>query len=157
MKPPIAQCLILACGNRLRGDDGVGPWVAGWAADRFCGDPRVRVVACHQWTPELAHDIARTVSVIFVDCAIDTAPGSVCMGEVQPSAGPLQVSAHHMDSAQLLALTLELYNVLPRAALQLTVGAGSMDLGEQFSSAVQSALPAACDELERAVLHFLAQ
>jgi Ni,Fe-hydrogenase maturation factor len=35
MTPTQARCLILACGNTLRGDDGVGPWLAEWAEKRF--------------------------------------------------------------------------------------------------------------------------
>ena len=51
-------CLILACGNTLRSDDGVGPFLAEWAAERFRENADVRVVATQQWTPDLAERIA---------------------------------------------------------------------------------------------------
>ena len=35
MNPTPARCLILACGNTLRSDDGVGPWLAEWAEETF--------------------------------------------------------------------------------------------------------------------------
>jgi Ni,Fe-hydrogenase maturation factor len=35
MSPPQVRVLILACGNTLRSDDGVGPWLAEWAEQHF--------------------------------------------------------------------------------------------------------------------------
>ena len=48
------RCLILACGNTLRGDDGVGPWLAEWAENQFRTESQICVIARQQWTPELA-------------------------------------------------------------------------------------------------------
>src|ERR1700690_2062792 len=62
-----ANCLVLACGNTLRSDDGIGLRLAEWAAERFRDDGHVRVVARQQWTPDLAKDIAGADSVLFVD------------------------------------------------------------------------------------------
>ena len=59
------RCLILACGNTLRSDDGVGPWLAEWAEERFLSETGVSVLIRQQWTPELAEDIARSESVLF--------------------------------------------------------------------------------------------
>ena len=53
------RCLVLACGNTLRSDDGVGPWLADWVEARFAAEPTVRVIARQQWTPDLAEDIAQ--------------------------------------------------------------------------------------------------
>jgi len=52
-----ARCLILACGNTLRGDDGTGPWLAEWAEKRFAAEAGVRVVIRQQWAPELAEEL----------------------------------------------------------------------------------------------------
>ena len=65
-KNPI-QVLILACGNTLRSDDGVGPWLANWAEERFGAHPAIRVVSRQQWTPDLAQDVAQAESVLFID------------------------------------------------------------------------------------------
>src|SRR5271157_1128194 len=80
-----ARCLILACGNTLREDDGVGPWLASWAEEYFCADSRIHVLSRHQWTPELAEDISRAESVVFIDCATNIPPGSVQVAPVLPS------------------------------------------------------------------------
>lgn len=150
-----ARCLILACGNTLRGDDGVGLWLAEWAEQRFSNQPGVRVIADHQWTPELAEDVARAHSVLFIDCSIDSKPGSVKLTPVEPAARGPEHNTHHLGAAELLSLGRVLYNSLPHESLQLTIGAGSTELDESFSPAVQAALPEACTMIEEAVLRYL--
>jgi hydrogenase maturation protease len=156
MTQPTLRCLILACGNTLRGDDGVGLWLAEWAEQRFSNQSGVRVIADHQWTPELAEDVARALSVLFIDCSLGSEPGSLHVTSVEPSPGGPEHNTHHLGAAELLALGRELYNSLPRNALQLTIGAGSTEMGESFSPAVTAALPAACKLIEETVLRFLA-
>jgi hydrogenase maturation protease len=151
-----ARCLILACGNTLRGDDGVGPFLAEWAEDRFREVPEVRVIARQQWTPELAEEIALAASVLFIDCSIQSAAGSVEVVPVEPAAPAQGLATHHLGAAELLDLGRELFDSLPRNALLLTVGAGSTELSEEFSDRVKGALPEACRLLEETVLRLLA-
>jgi len=151
-----ARCLILACGNTLRGDDGVGLWLAEWAARRFAGIDGVRVIARQQWTPELAEDVANAQSVLFIDCSVDSAPGSVKITPVEPAANKQGVATHHSGAAELLALSQDLYNSLPADAQLLTIGAASTELGEVFSDAVNKALPEAGRRIEETVVRFLA-
>jgi len=146
-----ARCLILACGNTLREDDGVGPWLAAWAEERFADEPLVRVLSRQQWTPELAEDIAGAESVVFIDCAVSAEPGSIQVAPVEPGGEAPGLATHHFGAAELLALSKELYGSLPRISLLLTIGAGSLALREGFSEAVNAALPEACDCLERSV------
>jgi hydrogenase maturation protease len=151
------RCLILACGNTLRGDDGVGPWMAAWAEERFADEPAVRIVSRQQWTPDLAADIAQSESVVFVDCAVDGVPGAVRVARVQPAHLDAGLATHHTEAAELLSRSEELYASLPRNALLLTIGAGWTELGETFSQSVQDALPEACHVLELTVRHVLTQ
>ena len=155
MKSTKARCQLLACGNTLRGDDGIGPWLCAWAEERFSGDSRVEAIGRQQWTPELALDIAEAETVVFIDCSAASAPGSVSVQEVRPAAATQALGTHHVGAPELLNLARELYSSLPRAALLVTVGAGSMDLGEEFSHAVKAAIPEACRLLEKAVLDCL--
>ncbi|MDR3751051.1 MAG: hydrogenase maturation protease [Terracidiphilus sp.] len=156
MTPDPVQCLILACGNTLRGDDGVGPWLADWAERRFRADPRVRVLARQQWTPELTGDIAPAQYVLFIDCSVVSAPGAVSLIPVAPAAAAQQgLATHHLGAAELLALARELFNSLPSHTLLLTIGAGSTELGEVFSDRVTAALPNACRLIEETVLRLL--
>lgn len=149
-------CLILACGNTLREDDGVGPWLGQWAEERFGSEVGVRVISRHQWTPELAEEIAHAEFVIFVDCATDIDPGAVRIRPVEKHHGAAGLSTHHVGAAQLLWLSKELYGWVPRTSLLLTIGAGSLELREGFSDAVKAALPDACKVLEEEVLRLLA-
>ena len=150
-----ARCLILACGNTMRGDEGVGLWLAEWAERRFSDQPGVRVIADHQWTPELAEDVARAQSVLFIDCSLDTAPGSLHLKPLEPAVAGQGINTHHQNAAELLALSRDLYNSVPRNAQLLTIGAGSIEFGEAFSAAVSAALPEACRRIEETVLQLL--
>jgi hydrogenase maturation protease len=139
----------------MRGDDGVGLWLAEWAEQRFRDQPGVRIIADHQWTPELAEDVARAQYVLFIDCSLDSKAGSLQLTPVEPSPGGPEHNTHHLGASELLTLGRELYNSLPREALQLAIGAGSIEMGETFSPAVTAALPNACKLIEETVLRLL--
>jgi len=144
------RCLILACGNTLRGDDGVGPWLAAWAESKFVAQPDVRIISRHQWTPDLAEDISQSQAVLFIDSSIESAPGSIRIVEVEPSAAQ-GLATHHLGAPELLALARDLFGSAPQHAFLLTIGAASTELGEEFSDPVKSALPKACSELEERI------
>ena len=150
-----ASCLVLACGNALRSDDGVGPFLAKWAAQRFSENEHVRVIACQQWTPDLAVQIASAESVLFVDSSVDSAPGRVRLTPVVAQESEAGVTTHHLDAPELLGLSHHLYGCRAAHAMLLTVGADSTELGESFSERVEAALPRARGVLEKAVLRFL--
>jgi hydrogenase maturation protease len=151
-----ARCLVLACGNTLRSDDGVGPRLAEWAAERFQENDDVRVLARQQWTPDLAKDIASVESVLFVDASVNSTPGRVSLIPVETHINGTTPSSHSVEPPELLGLSRTLYGVYAAYAMLLTVGAGSTELGEEFSEPVEAALPRAQGLLEKAVLQFLA-
>jgi hydrogenase maturation protease len=155
MNQPPNRCLILACGNTLRGDDGVGPWLAEWAEERFATLEGLRVISRHQWTLELVEEVARAASVLFLDCSIDATPGEVSLTSVAALPSSQGLSTHHLGAGELLALARDYYGSQPDQALLLTVGAGTTELGETFSEKVQAALPAACKMLEETLLRVL--
>ncbi len=154
--PDPIRCLILACGNTTRSDDGVGPFLAEWAAERFRDNANVRVVSRQQWTPELAEEIAAADTVLFVDSSADSTPGHVRLIPVEAKAGNIGAATHHLDAPELLGLTRALYGPRSARAMLLTVGIGSTEFGETFSESVAAALPRAQGTLEDAVLRFLA-
>lgn len=151
-----ARCLILACGNTLREDDGVGPFLAQWAEEHWRDDARVRVLCDHQWTPDMAEEIAAAETVIFVDCSLDQAPGQILLRELSPASLKPGLVTHHLGAAELLRVAQDLYGMLPRRACLLTVGAASIELGEGLSPTVRNALPDAEDLLELTVRQLLA-
>jgi hydrogenase maturation protease len=152
---PSVQCLVLACGNTLREDDGVGPFLAEWAEERWRNEPRVRVLCDHQWTPEMVEDVASAESVIFIDCATDSEAGNVRVMAVEPAVHMTKLGTHHLDAAQLLALSQQLFSETPSTSLLLTVGAASLELREGFSQPVHEALPEAQRVLEESIQHAL--
>jgi len=155
MAPPQIRCLILACGNTLRSDDGIGPWLAQWAEEKFSEDSSVRILIRQQWTPDLAEELAQSTSAIFIDCSIELSPGSVRLTEVEQSAPAQGLATHHLGAPELLTLANELYDSLPQSAFLLTIGAGSTELGEEFSEPVLDSIPQACVLLERTIVDLL--
>lgn len=145
-------CLVLACGNTLREDDGIGPWLARKIGDRFPTESWLRILAPHQWTPELAEEIARAHVVIFVDCATESVPGQIRLSPVEPSVEIPRMLTHQLSAPDLLAMSRRYYDALPQTAIMLTVGAGSLELREGFSDAVRNALPDAANVLEATIL-----
>jgi hydrogenase maturation protease len=155
MNQPTARCLILACGNTLRSDDGIGPFLALWAEEHFAAESGVRVLASQQWTPELAEDLAHAHSALFIDCSSKSAPGQVVLSPVEPAAELPRLFTHHLGAPELLALARDLYGVFPEQAHLLTIGGASFALSENFSLAVRTAVPEACRLLAEAVLRSL--
>jgi hydrogenase maturation protease len=155
MKTTSIRCLVLACGNTTRSDDGVGPFLAEWAEERFRNDTAVRVVSRQQWTPELAEEVAAADSVLFLDSSVDSAPGQVRLIPVEEKAGESGTATHHVDAPELLGLTRALYGCRPAHAMLLTVGVSSTEFGETFSACIEAALPIAQGILEKTVLRFL--
>jgi hydrogenase maturation protease len=155
MSPPTVRLLILACGNTLRSDDGIGPWLAEWATQHFAEHPEIRVISRQQWTPDLAEDIANAESVLFIDCSIESPPGSIRLRPVEPSTSQQGLATHHQGAPELLALARDLYDSTPLNAQLLTMGAGSTELGEEFSDAVSISLLDACRLIEETALRLL--
>ena len=142
------RCLLLACGNTLRSDDGVGPWLAAWAEERFRTEARVSILSRQQWTPELAQELlARSPSFLSIVRQARHLVQSACFESRRPSAfkawPPIIWARRNCSPAR------ELYASLPSNAQLLTVGAGSTELGEEFSDQVKAALPAACTLLKK--------
>lgn len=146
-----ARCLILACGNTLREDDGIGPFLASWSEERWRDDPRVHVICDFQWTPEMAEEVAAAESVIFVDSSLDQGPGQIILRELSPASLKPGLVTHHLDAAELLGVAQELYGRHPRRACLLTIGAASIELKEGLSPAILDAMPDAKDLLEHTV------
>ena len=155
MTEPKARCLILACGNTLRSDDGVGPKLAAWAEERFRQEPDVRVISRQQWTPDLAVEIAAADCVLFVDSSASSPPGRVRLIPVPSRVDSSAPPSHHLKPSELLGVSRSLYGSIKSHAMLLTVGVGSTELGETFSAPVEAAIPRARGILEKAVLRFL--
>ena len=139
---PDDSCLILACGNSLRGDDGAALRLAE-VLQQTPLPSGIRILVQQQWTRELAQEIADAASVLFLDCSLTQAPGSVTLTPINLASTLPSLLAHHQDASSLLALAQSLYGCVPRHCAILLVGAQSIEHRESISSVVEAALPKA--------------
>jgi len=131
--------LVVAYGNRLRGDDAVG-WVV---ADALRDDVRmesVDVVAVHQLTPDLAVEVADASHVVFVDAQLDPAlaPGVVTVSTVSPDANAGSMT-HHVGAGTILSLAEALYGAVP-PAVAVSVTIASVEPGSDLGAAVNASV-----------------
>ncbi len=119
------RTVVIGCGNELRGDDGVGPFVV--RRLRRMGIPAVGV---QQLTPELAGLLEGATNAIFVDAAADLHPGEIEVKRAR--AGAAGMFEHHYSPAALLGLTEQVYRRSPRA-ITMGIGGKSFALGRNLS------------------------
>jgi hydrogenase maturation protease len=145
---PAAGILIVGYGNTLRQDDGVGPHVAQLLTQDGRFDGAV-ILALHQLVPELVDDLARARRAVLIDARrAGSAPGTVTTRVVRPEGTASSLGSHVLDPAMLLGLAKGLRHADPPTYL-VSVTAGSLELGEGLSPAVQTAVP----QMHAAVVH----
>lgn len=119
--------LIIGYGNTIRGDDGAGyqiaEAVAQWNFDR------VRSLAVHQLTPDLAEAIAQAKTVIFVDAVATLS--EVKIEQLRPNYAA-SFTGHYADPRSILALTCTLYKAIP-TAYQILIPAVNFSFDETLS------------------------
>jgi hydrogenase maturation protease len=120
------ETLVIACGNPLRGDDGIAHVAAGellaWQM------PGIRVLIVHQLMPELIEEMKQAGRVLFIDAAIDTSGAAFQVRSVEPRKSR-NLFGHHESPENLLALLQHLERRCPQAWL-LSVRTVSFDHGE---------------------------
>ncbi len=137
----MTPALLLACSNPLRGDDGLGGWLAMKVEGQFARS-HLEVMASRQFTPEMAEPISTADTVIFLDCSATAEPGQISLQAVEATSKPARLMTHHMSPAALLWMSQELYGRIPRHAYLITVGGESFRRGETLSDTVRAAAPA---------------
>lgn len=135
----MSHTLVIGYGNPLRGDDGAG-WDAAFALRAACAGEPLEILTVQQLTPELAEDVSRAQQVVFIDAAIDTPPGVVCVREIHAGDVPGGFT-HHCDPARLLALATAVFGRGPVQGWVATIGAERFDCEECLSASVRHALP----------------
>jgi len=128
------KTIVLAWGNPVRTDDGVGPLVAQRVRLALAGHDAVEIRIGTQLGPELAEVLARFDRALFIDAHVDPGAEPVVLKPLQP-AGQAEVGLNHqMAPEHLLALARSLYGRAPEAYL-LAVRAHDTSFGEHLSSA----------------------
>ncbi len=131
---------IIAYGNPLRQDDGVG-WRAAQHLREFFQDDPVEVIFRQQLTQDLALAVSNSYHVIFIDSEFGNTPGTITHRKLVPARHLSSTITHHLTPAELLALTGILCGQVPRADL-VTITGAAFDVNEFLSPPVEAALPA---------------
>lgn len=142
----MSRALVLACGNRLRGDDGVASYIAKCLREQRSG-PETEIRVDQQWAPELAEPISAAEIVIFIDASANLRPGKIACRAVQPAPHSPATFTHQASPATLLSLANELYGRAPAQAYLVTIGGSSFDLVEVLSEPVRQAVPEAVKQI----------
>jgi hydrogenase maturation protease len=133
------RTLVIGYGNRLRGDDGVGPAMAeivkGWHI------PGVRALIRQQLVPELAEEIKCVRRVVFIDARLDLGERSYAVQVVEPKM-TRGLLGHHETPENFLALALALDGSAPEAWL-VTIPAFSLEYGEEITAHARAQMEAA--------------
>ncbi|MGE5658543.1 MAG: hydrogenase maturation protease [Actinomycetota bacterium] len=149
--PERSSFLIVAYGNSLRGDDGIGQAVA--AEVEQWNLPQVEVKSLHQLTPELAENLARIEYAIFVDACVLEYSKTVKVEMIQPD-GEIAVSlGHALNPRVVLALSLALYGRAPDSWL-ISVPGANFELGDCLSPIATAGVQSALEQIEHLVNSF---
>ena len=92
------RVLVLGVGNTMKGDDGVGPYVAAWLAERGGHRETIQAIDCGT-TPENYTSLVRRLSpglLVIVDAAEMGLEAGACRIIPQERAGALGLSTHSM-------------------------------------------------------------
>jgi hydrogenase maturation protease len=124
------RCAVIGFGNPLRQDDGMG-WRAAELVEAGLKEGAAEISICHQLTPEFATKLEHAPLVIFLDAAVDQAPGEVTRRPVEPDGQ--FVSSHSLTPGQLLRLAQLIYGSSPPAIL-ISGGAMEMNSGDSLTA-----------------------
>ena len=144
------HALLLACGNPLRGDDGIAVLLARYFRAALC-EPQTKIQSSQQWTPDLAQQISQSDIVLFLDASATLPPGKVQFKKLEPAREFSSSMTHSISPEALLALAAQLYSRRPERAFLLTIGGESFDHADRLSEPVRSAIPVAMDLIKAAL------
>lgn len=122
--------LVIGYGNPGRGDDGLGPRLATWAAEQ--GLPGLEVICDFQLKVEHAISVAAASRVLFVDACLEC-DRAFRISPVSPSAAA-GIDSHSVDPAAVMGLASLLFGASPPADV-LAIAGTDFDMLEDELSA----------------------
>jgi hydrogenase maturation protease len=147
MRCVVTDILIIGYGNELRGDDGLGPFVA--AAIAAANLSSVRVLTAVQLLPELAADLAEVRLAIFVDASVESSEIGIALRSLS-AEDRMDWCMHRADPRALLALTQAVYGRTPEA-WWLTAPGQDFAFGEGLSGVARENARQALVRLKRLI------
>jgi hydrogenase maturation protease len=143
--------VVFACGEPLRGDDGLGPEAVRGLDASTRNRAVIRAVAC--LGPEELVELGPNSYVIIVDAVVGVPPGRLVRLDLTvldgAAGGVAPTSTHQLPLPDVIGLA-ELLGWRPRGVF-LGLGAASVEPGAQLSRSVAAALPELRDSIRDAV------
>jgi hydrogenase maturation protease len=150
--------VVFACGDELRGDDGVAPFAVRALPSAVAAGVEVRVLGAVAVEDLVA--LSPGTRVVIVDAVVGPAPGQLV--ELDLAALPAGVtdraalalittSSHQLPLGDMLALAALLRDA-PIDGRFVGIGIRSVAFGSELSGPVADALPALTDAVSRAIL-----
>jgi hydrogenase maturation protease len=133
------HALVLACGNPLRGDDGIAVVLARYFRAEFC-ERETDIRSSQQWTPELAEPISQSDIVLFVDASAMLPPGKIQFKIVEPVQEFSASMTHTIGPEALLVLSVQLSIPAPPNA-PTSPSAASLSITLTFRSRYARQIP----------------
>ena len=132
--------LLLAVGNRSRGDDAAGPLLLDRLEPMLSGSSELPELSgtswlteeCYQLQPELVEELATARSVWIVDATREFSTGAE-LASVSP-ATQFEFTTHALSAASLLALYEKVYGDPAPPTRLLKIGASQFELGTPLST-----------------------
>jgi hydrogenase maturation protease len=137
----LANLLVFALGNALRGDDGAGLALARGLAPLLPGS---RVVEAQELLPEHADLVAAADGVLFLDASVVGTPGDVRATRLVPRPAR-EALLHALLPEEILGLSRALHGRSPPAGL-VTISGREFSFGDALSPEVEAALPLALEQ-----------
>lgn len=136
----MTRVVVLGWGNASRGDDGLGPLIAGRLAAADL--PGVAVVEDYQLQLEHALDLEGADLALFVDAGRGT-PAPFALREVAPSADPASPFSHALSPEAVLGVFETVTRRPAPPAFALVVRGEAFDLGADLGAEAQARADAA--------------
>lgn len=147
--PVVSKSLVIGVGNRVRGDDAVGPLVADELRETYGGV--IPTMICDGDLSDLVLQWSAATNVVIIDAMVSShrRPGMTL--EVDALASPLptgksMISSHGVGLAEAIELG-RLLGRLPRSLRIIGVEARSFDLFDPVTPEVAAVVPALAEKI----------
>ncbi len=134
------RTLIVGYGNPLRGDDGIGVYLAEDLKNNFLHTSNVEIITQHQLIPELVEDIQKAERVIFIDANARNKPGEISVAKIVAEQSKSQSISHSVAPQSLLMMSQTLCGKTPSAWI-VSIGGENFDYQEGLSKTLKDQVP----------------
>ncbi|MBD2387175.1 hydrogenase maturation protease [Cylindrospermum sp. FACHB-282] len=136
--------IVIGYGNDLRSDDSIGQRVA-----KALHLSKVKSIAVHQLTPELAEVLVNSDLAIFVDACLASESSQVQVEFLTPESSSM-IAGHTANPRSLLALTQAIYGYYP-PAWWIKVPGVNFELGYSLSPIAKTGVAIALQKITQII------